>query len=339
MLFTVRHTPRVPETGLLDRPTQAVPTQVIFPDDKRDVGERLDRFLSAAIRDRSRSQIQRLIEGHNVLVDGQPTKAGYRIRGKEQIEIRLLEPVAAGAAAEPIPLEIVYEDADLAVVNKPAGMVVHIGAGVNRGTLVNALLHHFGQLSRWGGADRPGIVHRLDKQTSGLLVVAKNNFCHLNLSRQFQLRAVTKKYLALVHGEFRTDRGEIKAPIGRDRLHRIKMSTHASLAREAYTLFQVRERFTKFTLLELDIKTGRTHQIRVHLSSVKHPVVGDTLYGAPGRIVLPGTQLSVPTLQRNFLHAAVLEFSHPRSQKLLQFSCELPGALLQFLENLRRPED
>jgi 23S rRNA pseudouridine1911/1915/1917 synthase len=320
-----------------DLPRQMAPTQIISPDDTQEVGQRLDRFLGRAFRDRSRSQIQRLIEDHNVLVDGQPTKAGYRIRGKEQIEIRLPKPVAAAAVAEPIPLEIIYEDADLAVVNKPAGMVVHVGAGVNRGTLVNALLHHFGQLSQSGGTERPGIVHRLDKQTSGLLVVAKNDFSHLSLSRQFQMRTVTKRYLALVHGEFGKDHGEIKAPIGRDRVHRIKMSTRASLAREAHTSFQVRERFPKFTLLELRIKTGRTHQIRVHLSSMKHPVVGDTLYGAPGRIVLPGTRLSVPTLQRNFLHAAVLEFSHPRTQELLQFSCELPGTLLRFLENLRRP--
>jgi 23S rRNA pseudouridine1911/1915/1917 synthase len=311
-------------------------SKVILPQEPNR-NQRLDRFLSESFPERSRSQIQKWIEDQNVLVDGKPAKSGYRIRGKEHVEVQLPGARPSTCQPEAIPLEIIYEDKDLAVINKPAGMVVHSGAGANQGTLVNALLHHFGELSKSGGPHRPGIVHRLDKQTSGLLVVAKNDLSHLSLSRQFQSRKVTKQYIALVHGEFETNGGEIKAPIGRDRIHRTRMTTRTSRAREAHTTFQVKDRFPKFTLLELSIKTGRTHQIRVHLSSIRHPVVGDTLYGAPGRIRLPGTQTLVPTLSRNFLHAAHLEFSHPRTEALVKFYCPLPPALGQFLERLRNP--
>lgn len=314
--------------------SETTSNRILFPK-AENVHQRLDRFLNEAFPERSRSQIQKWIRDQSVLIDGQPAKASYKIRGKEQIEVQPSESTTLSAVAEAIPLDIFHEDDDLAVINKPAGMVVHVGAGVHKGTLVNALLHHFGGLSRSGGVDRPGIVHRLDKQTSGLIVVARNDFSHLSLSRQFQSRNVTKKYIALVHGEVEKNFGEIRTSIGRDRVHRIRMSTRAPHAREAYTSFRVQERFQRFTLLELNIRTGRTHQIRVHLSSIRHPVVGDTLYGAPNRILLPGNHPPIPTLERNFLHAASLEFTHPRSEQPMHFRCDLPLALSEFLAQLR----
>jgi 23S rRNA pseudouridine1911/1915/1917 synthase len=237
--------------------------------------------------------------------------------------------------AEAIPLEIVYEDADLAVVNKPAGLVVHAGAGVQSGTMVNALLHHFRELSSGGGLDRPGIVHRLDKQTSGLLVVAKNDWMHQQLSALFQARQVHKEYLALVHGCLQPASGKIAAPIGRDRIHRMKMSTRSRRAREAFTRYEVIEKLPGYSLVRIVIQTGRTHQIRVHFSSLHHPVVGDTLYGAPARIQVPGSKRELPVLRRNFLHAARLEFCHPRTGQLLQFAVPLPPELLSFLDRLK----
>jgi 23S rRNA pseudouridine1911/1915/1917 synthase len=310
-----------------------VPTLSPKAEDER---KRLDRFLSEAFPEQSRSQIQRWIDDQHVLLNGQPAKAGYKLRGREQIEISLPETKPSALLPEAIPLEIVYEDADLAVINKPAGMVIHIGAGVHHGTLVNALLHHFQNLSHSGGTDRPGIVHRLDKQTSGLLVVAKNDFCHANLARQFQSRMVTKRYLALVHGRMKKPTGEIQSAIGRDRVNRLRMSTRAAHAREAHTLYEVVEGFRRFSLLQLTIKTGRTHQIRVHLSSIKHPVVGDTLYGAPARIQCSGGKQTLPALERNFLHAAFLQFCHPRTLEMMSFSSNLPEDLRLFLIQIRK---
>ena len=301
-----------------------------------DQQKRLDRFLSEAFPEQSRSQIQKWIDDQQVLLDGKPAKAGYKLRGKEQIEVSLPEAKPSALVPEAIPLEIVYEDADLAVINKPNGMVIHIGAGVHQGTLVNALLHHFQSLSQSGGTDRPGIVHRLDKQTSGLLVVARNDFSHANLARQFQSRTVTKRYLALVHGQMKRPAGEIQSAIGRDRVNRLRMSTRAAHAREAHTLYEVVEAFRRFSLLQLTIKTGRTHQIRVHLSSIKHPVVGDTLYGAPARIQFSVGKQTLPALERNFLHAAFLQFLHPRTQQTMSFSSDLPEDLRLFLDQIRR---
>lgn len=306
-----------------------------FSPQERDLNKRLDRFLGEFFPNHTRSQIQKWIDSQHVLVDGKPTKAGLKLRGQERIKVTLPKPKEATALPEAIPLHIVYEDADLAVINKPAGMVVHIGAGVHKGTLVNALLHHFRELSQSGGADRPGIVHRLDKQTSGLLLVAKNDFSHAQLSRQFQSRTVRKNYLALVHGELRLDRGEIHTSIGRDRANRVKMSTRGVRLREACTSYEVLERFRGFTLVGLTIKTGRTHQIRVHMSSIKHPVVGDRLYGAPGRITLPGSRGTLPALERNFLHAASLEFLHPRTQQPMSFTSDLPPDLTLFLKQVQ----
>ncbi len=305
-------------------------------------GHRLDHFLVSQLPDTSRARVQQLIAQEKVLLNGKPAKASYKLRGGEQIEI--LGEVARTplrAIAEAIPLEIVYEDDDLAVINKPAGMMVHAGAGAtdderNRGTLVNALLHHFSKLSGISGDLRPGIVHRLDKETSGLLVIAKNDVAHRKLAAEFSGRKVKKTYIALVHGWPKSDRGTISAPISRDALRRTRMTTRRSSGREAVTHYEVQRRldseFGKFALLELRIETGRTHQIRVHLSSIGLPVVGDTLYGAP-REIKPKSGAST-SLPRNFLHAAELQFAHPRIGEPLSFSSAIPEQLKEFLRLL-----
>ena len=298
-------------------------------------GKRLDRFLQDHLPDRSRARIQALIQAGHVRIGGSACKAGYRIKGGEEIRVRPVSPGPTGLEAEPIPLEIVYQDDDMAVVDKRAGMVVHQGAGVRTGTLVNALLHRFRTLSEAGGGERPGIVHRLDKQTSGLIVIARNDFSHHRLARQFQNRQVTKKYVALVHGLVQRETGEIRSAIGRDRVRRTRMTTRTRQARPAHTSYRVLERFPHLTLLELNLKTGRTHQIRVHLSSEKHPVVGDTLYGAPARVLAGEPDRPLPRLGRNFLHAAFLKFNHPRHLTPLEFSSPLPEELRHFLEQLR----
>ncbi len=313
-----------------------------------DAGRRLDQFLVAHIPGVSRMRVQQLLAEGKVHVDGAGAKPSLRLRGGERITV--LGPAEAPplrAIAEDIPLDVVYEDDDLAVVNKPAGMMVHAGAGAtederNRGTLVNALLHRFGKLSDVGGQMRPGIVHRLDRETSGLIVVAKNDAAHRVLAEQFSSRAVKKKYIALVHGWPAQETGTISAAISRDRLRRTRMTTRRASGREAISHYRPLERFDtafgKFALLEVKIDTGRTHQIRVHLASIGHPVVGDTLYGAP-RELRPlsgsGTTEPVPALGRNFLHAAALEFTHPRTGALLRYERPLPSELEQFLRNLR----
>ena len=303
-----------------------------------EAGVRLDRFLAAKIAGVSRARVQQLIEQGLVEVDGNAGKASLRLRGGE--EIRVLGAVAVEplrAVAEDIPLDIVYEDDELAVINKPAGMMVHAGAGAtedarNRGTLVNALLHRFGKLSEVGGDLRPGIVHRLDKQTSGLIVVAKNDEAHRRLAEQFARREVKKTYLTLVHGWVKAERGTINKSISRDSVRRVRMTTRRSSGREAITHYRVVRRidsgFGKFSLLEVKIDTGRTHQIRVHLASLGHPVVGDATYGAPAQVK---GSVGTMALERNFLHAGVLEFTHPRSGERISFSRELPGELAEFL--------
>ena len=303
-----------------------------------EAGVRLDRFLAAKLAEVSRARVQQLIDQRLVEVDGKPARASLRLRGGEAI--RVLGPVAVEplrAVAEDIPLDIVYEDDDLAVINKPAGMMVHAGAGAtedarNRGTLVNALLHRFGKLSEVGGELRPGIVHRLDKETSGLIVVAKNDESHRRLAGQFAKREVKKTYIALVHGWVKADQGTIRKSISRDSVRRVRMTTRREGGREAITHYKVQRRidgaFGKFTLLEVKIDTGRTHQIRVHLASLEHPVVGDTVYGAPATI--KGRSGSV-ALERNFLHAAALELRHPRTGEKFLFAREMPGELAEFL--------
>jgi 23S rRNA pseudouridine1911/1915/1917 synthase len=310
-----------------------------------DAGQRLDQFLAAQLPQTSRARVQQLIAEQKVLVnDAPPAKASLRLRGGERITVLgSAQAKPLRAIPEEIPLDVVYEDDDLAVINKPAGMMVHAGAGAtedrrNRGTLVNALLHRFGKLSQVGGELRPGIVHRLDKATSGLIVVAKNDEAHRRLAAQFGQRQVKKTYIALVHGWLRQDKGTIHSSISRDRVRRTRMTTRRADGREALTRYTVQRRIEspagKFTLLEVQIGTGRTHQIRVHLASLGHPVVGDTLYGAPRELrTASGNKTD---LGRNFLHAAGLEFMHPRTQVPLSLSRELPPELTEFLAILEK---
>lgn len=306
-------------------------------------GQRLDQFLATRL-DVSRVRVQAAIRHHEILLNGAPAKASLKLRGGERISILgLPQPPRLRAMAEDIPLDIVYEDEDLAIINKPAGMMVHAGAGAtddarNRGTLVNALLHHFRSLSGVGGEMRPGIVHRLDKETSGLMVVAKNDQAHRKLSAQFAQREVRKKYLALVHGWIKKDSGTISASISRDRIRRTRMTTRHSGGRAAVSHYSVVRRletpFGKFTLVEVKIDTGRTHQIRVHLSSLGHPVVGDALYGAPREIRTLGGKPRLAgaiSLARNFLHAAELELAHPCSGAKITMKSALPEELRKFL--------
>ena len=315
-----------------------------------DAGKRLDQLLAAHL-DVSRARVQQLISQEKVLVNDAPAKASLKLRGGEHITVLgSAERPPLRAIPEEIPLDIVYEDDDLAIINKPAGMMVHAGAGAtedqrNRGTLVNALLHHFATLSAVGGEMRPGIVHRLDKETSGLILVAKNDAAHRKLAAQFASREVKKKYIALVHGWIKKDSGTIAASISRDRVRRIRMTTRQSGGREAVSHYSVVRRldspFGKFTLVEVKIDTGRTHQIRVHLSSLGHPVVGDTLYGAPREMkTRSGKQedSGAISLPRNFLHAAQLELTHPRTGAALAFKSPLPTELQAFLSSVEKED-
>jgi 23S rRNA pseudouridine1911/1915/1917 synthase len=318
--------------------------QVLISATLNDAGKRLDQFLTAQLPETSRARVQQLISQNLVLVDDAAAKASQRLRGGERVSVlAMAQPAPIRAVAEDIPLDIVYEDADLAVVNKPAGMMVHAGAGAtedqkNRGTLVNALLHHFAQLSAVGGELRPGIVHRLDKATSGLIVVAKSDEAHRRLAAQFAAREIKKKYLALVQGWMKRERGTISSSISRDRVRRTRMTTRRPGGREAISHYAVQRKldspYGKFSLLEVKIDTGRTHQIRVHLSSLGHPVVGDVLYGAHRDLRGPGRKAASISLPRNFLHAAALQFQHPRSGESLAFSASLPPQLEDFLRTL-----
>ncbi len=301
-------------------------------------GKRLDQFLALQLDHVSRARVQQLISERKILVNGTAAKASVKLRGGEIVKVLgNAQRPPLKAVAEDIPLDIVYEDDDLAVINKPAGMMVHAGAGAtedarNRGTLVNALLHHLESLSGAGGELRPGIVHRLDKETSGLIVVAKNDEAHRKLSAQFAAREVKKKYVALVHGWVKKDSGTIAQSISRDRIHRTRMTTRIEGGRAAVTHYRVVRRldtkFGKFTLLDLKIDTGRTHQIRVHVAAMGHPVVGDTVYGAPRQA--RGKSAAV-SLARNFLHSAELEFRHPRTGETIALKSDLTEELREFL--------
>ena len=334
-----------------------------FVADAAAAGMRLDAYLAQAIPELSRARVQVLIEGGQVRVDGvagRPIMGKRKLRGGEAIEIEgEPQPAPLRAVAEDIPLAILYEDEYLAVVDKPAGMMVHAGAGEtddarNRGTLVNALLHHMaktagtlaGTLSGVGGELRPGIVHRLDKQTSGAIVVAKDDVTHRKLGEMFAQRQVAKTYLALVHGTLAGDTVTVSLPVARDLVRRTRMTTRRADGRSAVSHISVVERlatrFGGFTLAEVKIVTGRTHQIRVHMQSLGHPVVGDTLYGAPRRIRsvdAKGREVEAVDagvgLERNFLHAAHLEFVHPRTGKAVVVDAPLAPELSGFLEGLR----
>jgi 23S rRNA pseudouridine1911/1915/1917 synthase len=327
-----------------DMPETASITMTVSPE---HAGRRLDLFLAAELENVSRARVQELISAGKVVVDHAPAKASLKLRGGEQVIVLGPAPrPALRAMPEEIPLDVVYEDDDLAVINKPAGMMVHAGAGAtdderNRGTLVNALLHHFSTLSSVGGETRPGIVHRLDKETSGLIVVAKSDDAHRKLASQFAKREIKKTYVALVHGWLKKDSGTIAASISRDRVRRIRMTTRGSAGREAVSHYKVVRRldtaYGKFTLLHVKIETGRTHQIRVHLASLGHSVVGDTLYGAP-REIRVGKSGAI-SLSRNFLHAAELTLSHPRTGQKLDLKAPVPKALEDFLATLEGGQD
>jgi 23S rRNA pseudouridine1911/1915/1917 synthase len=308
-------------------------------------GQRLDTFLASQISHTSRSQIRRAIESGDVTINDRPVKPSYGVHAGEEIQVELPESAPIEAAPEPIPLNLVFEDEEIIVVNKPAGMVTHPGAGVNSGTLANALVYHFAQIShqppRRGGASRPGIVHRLDVGTSGLIVIAKTDRAHLSLAGQFQSRSVFKGYIALVHGVVKEGNGRIDAPIGRDPRSRVKMKVRpAGEGRQALTLYQARERFSNFTLLDVEIKTGRTHQIRVHLAHIKHPVVGDSAYdgGRTNMIKSVKIRTAIIKFNRPFLHAARLSFTHPSSGEQMEFTAPLPAELQTLLDILRASE-
>lgn len=297
-------------------------------------GVRLDRFLASVVADRSRSQIQRLIKDESVRVGGRIGKSNQPVKAGQTIVLDVPEPVEPQPQAEALPLPILYQDRDLIVVDKPAGMVVHPAAGHASGTLVNALLHHVEDLSGIGGEKRPGIVHRLDRGTSGLMVIAKNDAAHEELARQFHDREVEKEYVALVWGVVQAGR-RIDAPIGRDPANRKKMSARTRRSREAVTRITRTDHLNpSLTLAQIAIYTGRTHQIRVHLSAINHPVVGDSLYGGVRRHV-PADARPVMHLQRPFLHAAKLVFKHPADGRRMEFTSDLPDDLQQVLDELR----
>ena len=307
---------------------------VTVPDDSD--GLRLDRFLAGVIAERSRSQIQRLVKEEAVRIAGKVVKSNQAVKTGQVVEVTVDDPVDATPQAEALDLPILYQDADLIVVDKPAGMVVHPAAGHATGTLVNALLHHVDDLSGIGGEKRPGIVHRLDRGTSGLMVVAKHDASHEELARQFHDREVQKDYIALVWGVVQAGR-RIDSPIGRDPTNRKKMSARARRSREAVTrIVRAEHVHPAVTLAQIAIHTGRTHQIRVHLSAIGHPIVGDALYGGVHRRV-PGDIRAVTHLQRPFLHAARLSFTHPTDGRRMEFTSELPTDLQQVLDELRGP--
>jgi len=303
-------------------------------------GVRLDHYLAAQLKDFSRTRIQELIRSGLLLVNNHTAKDSLRLRGGERISVDAQPRAALRAEPESIPLDVLYEDDDLLVIDKPAGMIVHAGAGKSSGTLVNALLGRGQSLSQANDALRPGIVHRLDRETSGAILVAKNDVAHTKLSDAFRHRKIKKTYIALVHGTLKGGHGSIDLAIARDPRRRIRMtaypSAHSGKSRSALTKWRVLGRFRHATLVEVTLHTGRTHQIRVHFSTVKHPIVGDTLYGAPAQFRVAKTTLSLP--HRNFLHAARLGFAQPRTGAWIELHAPLPSELREFLQQLAAAE-
>ena len=300
-------------------------------------GERLDTFLAAALPERSRSQIQKLIKDGLVTGSSKAPRASTPVRAGQRYHVSLPEPEPAAAVAEDLPLTILYEDPDVVVIDKPAGMVVHPGAGHSSGTVVNALLHHIDDLSGIGGELRPGIVHRLDRGTSGVMIAAKHDAAHQELARQFHDREVEKEYIALVWGLVQAGR-RIDAAIGRDPKDRQKMSTRARRARSAVTRITWALNLRGVSLIHVAIATGRTHQIRVHLSAIGHPIVGDPTYGGVHRHV-PNDVRAVQRLERPFLHAARLKFTHPTEGRTMEFESPLPQDLQSVIDDIRERQE
>lgn len=303
-----------------------------FTSSAEDAGRRLDLYLASRLSELSRTRIQELIDEGRVHVNERLARPAQRIMPGDLIDIEILPRPPLRAAPEEIPLNVLYEDEDVIVVNKAAGMVVHAGAGAHKGTLVNALLHHFGTLSAVGGNLRPGIVHRLDRGTSGAIVVARNDVAHRVLAEQFRSRAVSKTYLALLHGRMPRDSGTIERPITRDTQRRTRMTARLSHGRAAQTNWRVLLRLGNLTLVEAEPRTGRTHQIRAHFAAAGHPLAGDTLYGAPRQIRAGGTSLE--PLGRVFLHAARLKFAHPRTGATIEVRAPLDLGLRAYLHQL-----
>lgn len=297
--------------------------QIIMTEENKS--ERLDKVLSAINEEWSRSQIQQWIKEGDITVNGEKVKSNYKCQPGDIVDVSPSEPEELDVIAEDIPLDIYYEDADVIVVNKPKGMVVHPAPGHASGTLVNALMYHCKDLSGINGVLRPGIVHRIDKDTSGLLMVAKNDFAHEKLVKQLQDKTVTRKYLALVHGEIPHEAGTIDAPIGRDKRDRQSMTVTDENSRHAVTHFHVLERFKDFTFIECQLETGRTHQIRVHMKYIGYPLAGDPKYGPRKTLDLDGQAL----------HAAVLGFIHPRSNEYMEYEAPLPAYFENLLGSLR----
>lgn len=292
-----------------------------------DVEIRIDKYLIDYLEEVTRTQIQLMIDNEEILVNNKPTKASYKLRANDEVLIKLVEPKLLDIESEDIPLDIYYEDSDLIVVNKPSGMVVHPAFGNYKGTLVNALMHHCKDLSSINGVVRAGIVHRIDKETSGLLVACKNDFTHKNLSKQFSAKSVTRKYYAIVHGVINHNLGKIEAPIGRSKEDR-KLMGIVENGKPAITNFNVIERFKDHTLVELVLETGRTHQIRVHMKYIGFPVVGDPQYGLRKDKSEHG----------QYLHAKTLGFIHPRTNKYMEFDSPLPDYFIEYLNELKNNE-
>ena len=292
-------------------------------------GTRIDKYLSDQMSDSSRSFLQKLIQEEQVTVNGKPVKSNYKVNAGDRIEVEIPEAVEPEIQAENLPLDILYEDSDLLVVNKPKGMVVHPCPGHYSGTLVNALMYHCKEdLSGINGIMRPGIVHRIDRNTTGSLLVCKNDFSHNFLAEQLKVHSITRKYVAVVHGNLREDTGTIDAPIGRHPIDRKKMAVNHKNGKEAVTHYRVLERFGKYTFIECRLETGRTHQIRVHMSSLAHPLLGDDVYGP--------AKCPYPWLQGQTLHAQVLGFIHPATKEYMEFSAPLPQYFTELLEKLRK---
>ena len=295
-----------------------------FVSDPADRGKRLDQFLHDRLPQFTRSRIQTWIKEARAFIDGKPARPSTTIRGGERISFEPGTAPLLKAEPEDIPLRILYEDGDVAAIDKPAGMVVHAGAGIHSGTLVNALLHHFASLSNTAGDLRPGIVHRLDRFTSGVLLIAKHDAAHQALAVQFATRQVEKVYLTLVHGRITPDRGRIDKPIARDPVHRARMTTRVPTGRKAWSDWRVLAQNDRFSFLEIRIGTGRTHQIRVHLASLGHPVAGDRLYGAKPKLEV------LPDPGRFFLHSYRTSFARPSDGERVTVTSDLPGDLIQW---------